>query len=588
LDEKRGYWTTANRARFNRRRLLQGTAAGTIGLAGLGLVGCGDDDDDDDDISAPSTPGGAQTPAASPSAAVGQPIKGGRMYNQLSGNGSAPATFDPYVNSSGPGQAFWGYMTNRILREITGDASKGPDDRRFEPDVASAVPEQPDAQTVVIKVRDNVTFQDIAPVNGRKMTARDVAYSIQRYKDIGQQKTQLGAIETIDVPDDTTVTLKLNTPTVSLIAVLQDPRTVWIMAEEVSQEEIGPDGPFIGTGPFIFEKYDVDVQFFFKSNPDYWETGLPHIDGIDAPLIPQRVTQLANFRSGRLDTQNVVDKAEYEDLRKGEGVHEQILKGSGYNKNDLAMHVPPFNNRLVRQAMSMATNRDEMAAANDVIDYQWANHAYPNGWGEYSLDPRNEAEFGENAKYFKYDPAEAKKMLSAAGYADGFDTKLIFTPYYAGHQVNAELIVDQYAKVGVNVALETYTYTEYQEKYKNSKPISERLWEGMFANAPSSYADPSLTFRTYWLPSATRTVVMFEDPWLEEQFAKQDQELDTEKRYEILREMQRHMAFEMNGVPWITQNNADLWQDRLKNYKLKSTNGRPVTTYARLWLDENS
>jgi peptide/nickel transport system substrate-binding protein len=479
-------------------------------------------------------------------------------------------------------------MTNRILRSTTGAASKGPGDQTFEPDVAASVPEQPDAQTVVIKVRDNVTYQDIAPVNGRKLTAEDVAFSIQRYRDIGQQKNQLAAIETIDVNDDTTITLKLNKPTVSLIAVLQDGKAIWIMAKEVAQEEIGPQGPFIGTGPFMFDKYDTDVQVYFKSSPTYWETGLPHIERIDAGIIESKVTQMANFRTGQLDTQEVNTKPDYEELRKLDGVEEVLLGASGYNRQEMALHVPPFNNRLVRQAMALALNRDEMALANDVIDFSYPSHAYPNGWGPYVIDPAKPEEFGENAKFFKYDPTEAKAMLSAAGYADGFETKLIFTPYYTGHQINNELMVDQFAKVGVKVTLETYTYTEYQEKYKNSKPITERLWEGMFSNAPASYADPSLTFQTYWLPTSGRNVQLYEDPWLVEQFNKQDQELDVEARYEILREMQRHMAFEMNGIPLYSTKNANLYQEKLKNYILKSSNGVGVETYARLWIDENA
>jgi len=521
---------------------------------------------------------------------VAQPIKGGTIHTTLSsGLGSAPATWDPYVNSSGPGQAFWGFMTNRILREVTGEGSEGPNDLRFEPDVASAIPEQPDAQTVIIKVRDNVTYHDIAPVNGRKMTAEDVAYCIERYKAIGQQKSQLGAIETIDVNDGTTVTLKLNRPTVSLIAVLQDPKAVWIMAKEVAKlEEFGPNGPFIGTGPFMFDGYDVDVQVKYKANPNYWETGLPHVDAITAAIIEQKVTSLANFRSAQLDTQNVTTRPDYEELRKIAGVQEVLLGGSGYNRQDFALHVPPFDNKLVRQAMALATNRDEMAIGNDVIDFSYPSHAYPNGWGPYVIDPQKPEEFGENAKFFKYDPTEAKAMLSAAGYADGFDVELHFTPYYAGHQLNNELMVDQFAKVGVRVTLDSYSYTEYQEKYKNSKPIDERLWEGMFSNAPASYADPSLTFQTYWLPGATRSVQKFEDPWLVEQFNKQDQELDLEARYEILREMQRHMAGEMNGIPLYSSNNAELWHKRLQNYHFKATNGRGATTWAQTWIDDKA
>jgi peptide/nickel transport system substrate-binding protein len=354
LGERNGYWTT--RRTFNRRRLLQGTAVGTIGLVGVGLVGCGGDDDDDDDTPAPGTPGGQQTPAASP--AVGQPIKGGTLRI---GENSAPATWDAYVNSSGPAQAFWGHMTNRILRLNVDDK----DSFTLQGDVALSVPEQPDLQTLVIKLRDNVTYQDIEPVNGRKLTADDVAFSIQRYKDIGQQKSQLAAVETIEVTDEHTVTLKLNKPTVGLTAVLGDAKAVWIMAKEVAQEEIGPQGPFIGTGPFMFEKYDTEVQITYRKNPNYWETGLPHVDVAERPIIESLVTEIANFRSKNLDHFTATNKDEYEELRAIEGVQEVVLGGSSMQKQEFALHVPPFNNRLVRQALSMAVNRDDLAVAND-------------------------------------------------------------------------------------------------------------------------------------------------------------------------------------------------------------------------------
>jgi len=575
------YWASIGANTLSRRRLLKGSAIAGVGVAGLGLVGCGDDDDDEPDATA--TSGTGQTPGASPTTAVAQPVKGGTLRVAQT---SAPATWDAYVNAAGPGQAHWGAMTNRILRLNTDEK----DSFTLQGDVASEVPQQPDLQTIVIKVRDNVTYQNIAPVNGRKLTAKDVAFSIQRYKDIGQQKTQMAAIETIDVPDDTTVILKLNKPTVSLIAVFGDPKAVWIMAEEVHATEVGPTGPFIGTGPFMFEKYDTDVQISYVKNPDYWETGLPHVDRFHAPIIEQRVTQEANFRTGQLHYFESTSKLQYDELRKINGVQEENLDGSSMQRQEFALHVPPFDNVLVRQAMAMATNRDEMAAANDYIDYRWHTHAFPAKWDAHVLDPQNATEFGENAKYFQYDPTEAKAMLSAAGYADGFETVLHFTPYYVGAQVNGELMVDQWAKVGVKLTLDAAPYTEYQETYKNSKPVTERLWTGLVAQNPASYSDPSLHFTTYWLPSSGRNMQLYEDDWLVEQFNKQDQELDREARHEILREMQRHMAFQMNGITLNTPSNAQLFHRELRNVNLhkNSAGGRAVDTWARVWIDENA
>ena len=93
----------------------------------------------------------------------------------------------------------------------------------------------------------------------------------------------------------------------------------------------------------------------------------------------------------------------------------------------------PFINPQVRQALSMAVDRDEIAAALGSIDYEWSSNTHGTGYSPWVLSPKS-PDFGENAKFFEYTPDEAKAMLAAAGFDDGNPLEFthIYTNEYAG------------------------------------------------------------------------------------------------------------------------------------------------------------
>src|SRR5690606_33096778 len=135
-------------------------------------------------------------------------------------------------------------------------------------------------------VREGVTFHDVAPANGRAMTAEDVAWSLRRYQAIGQRKADYAAIDLIEATDDKTVTLKLNTQTASVLSNLGDDKLMWVLAkEDASEAEMSNTSPFVGTGPFIWEVYDPDVVIKFRRKPNYWEGEVkPHFDSAEIAI----------------------------------------------------------------------------------------------------------------------------------------------------------------------------------------------------------------------------------------------------------------------------------------------------------------
>ena len=116
---------------------------------------------------------------------------------------------------------------------------------------------------------------------------------------------------------------------------------------------------------------------------------------------------------------------------------------------------PPFNDVRVRQAMALAIDRQGIVDA--VLEGVGVfNAAFPSALKEWAL-PINQ--LGEGARYFKYDPAEARRLLAAAGYPRGFPASLCFTTYGSTTLTDAAQLILKYLKdVGIDTKLDQREY----------------------------------------------------------------------------------------------------------------------------------
>ncbi|OAI44373.1 hypothetical protein AYO38_09820 [bacterium SCGC AG-212-C10] len=187
--------------------MLTGAGAAGAGLAGMALVGCGDDDDDDGGgggnatiaVATPAPAGVAGTPTASaekPTRSTGT-LRLGTFLDVLG--------IDPHIEVSiGLTQAA------KVYTFLGGFNSK---DQTFNVLAAEGV-EQPSPTEFTFKMRKDVKFANIAPVNGRALTADDVLYSLSRFRDLPQAqnndffKTTVDKMQVIDAS-----TFKITTKT---------------------------------------------------------------------------------------------------------------------------------------------------------------------------------------------------------------------------------------------------------------------------------------------------------------------------------------------------------------------------------------
>jgi ABC-type transport system substrate-binding protein len=164
------------------------------------------------------------------------------------------------------------------------------------------------------------------------------------------------------------------------------------------------------------------------------------------------------------------------------------------------------------------------------------------------LDPRD-SEFGENAKYFQYSVEEAKALLSAAGYPDGFDLPFRY-PHAAAfsRETRVEPMFFYFQEIGLNVVQEPMT--DYIGDYiPNNRDAGGQYpgigFHSITAGIPSS-VDPTASLYAEHHPANTVTFHGYNggqgDPVLVELLTKAKSEQDIEARKALAHEAQRHLG----------------------------------------------
>ncbi len=262
-----------------------------------------------------------------------------------------------------------------------------------------------DPLTLVFHLRKDARFAD-----GRSMTARDVAWSINSLRDgtvITPKTAAYASIAGVEAPDAQTVVLHLKQPDNFLLVNLATG------AFGVVPEGSGRDfwrHP-VGTGPFRFVSQQIDQNVIIERNPLSWSVQ-PSIDRVRFSVVPDPITESLELEKGSgdvainsLPTDSLPILARRPELRIDytPGTQIQYL---AFNLTD-----PLLKDVRVRQAIACAVDRDL------IIHTLLRDHARP----AVSLLPQAHWAWTGDVANFDYDPARAKQLLDEAGHPAGKD-----------------------------------------------------------------------------------------------------------------------------------------------------------------------
>ncbi|MBK8561576.1 ABC transporter substrate-binding protein [Candidatus Amarobacter glycogenicus] len=470
------YWDNYWRERKSRRRFLGGALATGAGASALALVGCGDDDDDGGDSLATPTAGAQAT--ATPVDPLAGAKKGGVYKIDAAGD---PPTLDPYGNISflTKGAAAAHYSRLFMYKAGPGIAYGSV---RPTPDAAQSAEASPDGMKWTVKLKPNVKFHNLAPVNGRAMTTEDLKVSWERANSATSTNKPSAAmpVDKVEFPDASTMVFTMSKPSAVFLDVLADSNIFYIMPKEAFATSGGfdPAKMMIGSGPWVWNKYEPSVKWLRDRNPAWHNggtAGAPFFDQVETSIIPEYANRLAQFLAGNTDSSDVnaddlpslikqLPNARIE-ARTGPTLSFTFFDpeaiASGFAKDP-----------RVRQAISMSYDRDalmelgynvkKLRDAGLKVETKWHN-LVPAGETAWWVDPTG-PEMGDAGKYFKYNPTEAKALLSAAGFPSGLETTFQYTANRYGKLFNdiAEAMIAYQTAVGVK---STTDVQDYSSKY---------------------------------------------------------------------------------------------------------------------------
>jgi dipeptide transport system substrate-binding protein len=302
-----------------------------------------------------------------------------------------------------------------------------------------------------------------------KVTSSNHAY----FGDMGMPKL----LKSVDKVDEYTVKVTLNQPEAPFLSNLameyagvQSKEYAIAMLKAGTPEKI--DQEPLGTGPFQMVQYQKDAIIRYKAFPQFWG-GKAKIDDLIFAITPDASVRWAKLQKGECHVMPYPNPADLEAIRKDPNV--EVLEQPGLNIGYLAYNTTkkPFDDVRVRKAVNMSIDKKAIVSAVYLSTGVPATNPIPPTQWSYLKTLKDDA----------YNPTEAKKLLAAAGYPNGFTTDLwampVQRPYNPNAKRIAELMQADLAKVGVKAEIKSFEWGEYRKRMQNGEHQMGMLgWTG--------------------------------------------------------------------------------------------------------------
>ena len=360
------------------------------------------------------------------------------------------------------------------------------------PDLAESYEVAPDGLSYTFKLRKGVKFH-----NGRELTADDVKWSIERavqpetqspgqgffnmiagFGDVTSGKAK--ELSGIQVIDPYTVRFTLSHPDATFLHVMALNFGFAVPKEEVKKygQDFGKHP--VGTGAYKMTEWTLGQRVVFERNPDYYKKGLPKLDKITFEIGQEPLVALLRLERGEVDILgDGIPPAKFLEVMNDPSLKKNVVKGGQLHTGYVTMNVKlkPFDNKLVRQAVNHAINKDRVIK---II----------NGRAVPANQPLPPAMPGYDPKYkgYAYDPAKAKALLAEAGFAKGFDTELYAMNTDPNPRI-AQAIQQDLAEVGIRAELKTLAQANVIAAGGDEKE-APMIWSGGMAWI-ADFPDPS-------------------------------------------------------------------------------------------------
>lgn len=456
--------------------------------------------------------GSSATTTSSPSeqstttTTVGPPSAGGEL---TIAQGALASNLDPALNSNFEANAAQSYFLDTL---VTVDP-----DGQIQPLLATGW-EQVDATTLVLELREGVTFSNDEPFN-----AEAAKFTLDRIADpdVGSQWAgPLAAIDSVEASGESELTIRTASPFPELLRQL----SVVFMVPPGYLEEVG-DAAFgqapIGTGPFVVTEFTPGEGMRLERNETYW--GEPaKLDAVQIRVIPEQSSRIAALQAGEVDLIFPITPDQVARVQEVEGVSvTTVALGATHVLNFRQSGSEALQDVRVRQAINYALDKDAlfeslMGGLGSISDGQLAG---PETFG-----------YNPTLEPFPFDQDRARQLLSEAGYPEGFEIEFQAASGRRNDVQVGEAIAEQLRAVGIRTVFSTIEGAEFSASFHGKTIAPLHIW-GWNTAPTMSVMQPYSFYRT----SASHQLAASEE--FDRLFEEQASETDVDKRAQIVQEM---------------------------------------------------
>ena len=449
------------------------------------------------------------------------------------------------------------YVFNQVYESL----AKVDDEGNSNPCLAESWEISSDALTYTIKLVKDAKFQ-----NGELLKASDVVFTYTYARDFAAKTAFYSMVDSVEAIDDNTVKFTLNKPSPLFLSYTQQ---MPIVNEKFVNENDGNISKVAcGTGPYTMVTFDPAVKTVLTRYDDY-RLGPAAIKDVELRYMSDGSSAVVALESGEIDLMSVPP----------------VMAGTLENNADftnqktlpmytavIAMNtkVAPFDNKLVRQAFSYATDKQS------IIDIAYE------GFGTVAKLQAYTNSFGvdlSGVKDFSYNPEKAKELLAEAGYPNGmdltkdFNVKMLTIPG-TFHEKVGQVFQKNLSDIGVNVELQ------------NTQTPDEDVESGNFAimNQGATYrADFSYNECNYGtIGIGGNNYSQMSDPYVDEMFAKGAAETEPAVRQAIYKELIEYLVDFAPGIPVFHKQEIYVWNSNL-NAVVHDSGMFPFFVYEWSW-----
>jgi peptide/nickel transport system substrate-binding protein len=473
-------------------------------------------------------------------------------------------------------------MFDNLIRHDPRDGGK-----TIIPDLAHSWEISKDSQTYTFFLRKDVQFND-----GAELTAEDVKATFERIakppSGISIPRSILfKAVSEINARDKYTVEFKLSEPRpinfiMSAIAsgwnVIVRKKTLEDNNYNLRKVEIYP-----GTGPFRSVRRVENEIWVMEKNPNYWNKGLPYLDGIEfynvLPFSPEMASAIL---SGRVDYVRITDPVTTRKAKATQGMstatyYQSVIQATWVNNKK-----KPLDDPRVRRAMHLVLDKPVLVdVVKDVAPMMVGGFIYP--FSEFAT-PKEEL---NKRLGYQADPAaaikEARALMAAAGHGNGIKGLDYMVREIASFKLWSQAVQAMLREaLNIECNLRTVVDSVWFDDAKNGN------FDLAIGAIVSTLLDPSDYFNAWYGKDGPQNYSFWDNKEFQALTPQIDREVDAEKRQDLIRQAEAIMEQDPPLLPISWEKINDIWYSYVKGHDPRDYFGvYDVVRLDTVWLDKS-